>query len=98
MITWGCTQTRRLLKEAGEKDFDLVICANADNLKSLISLKDTERGRLLSKWIGLLPLEEKDTIAREKWNKEIQGRYTLTHIIERRLKLKLMYNRSNWWK
>ena len=67
------TQTTKVIKEAigNEKDFDLVICANADNLKSLISLKDTERGRLLSKWIGLLPLEEKDTIAREKWNKEV---------------------------
>ena len=67
------TATSKVIKEAlgNEKDFDLVICANADNLKSLISLKDTERGRLLSKWIGLLPLEEKDTIAREKWNKEI---------------------------
>lgn len=67
------TATSKVIKEAlgNEKDFDLVICANADNLKSLISLKDTERGRLLSKWIGLLPLEEKNTIAREKWNKEI---------------------------
>jgi hypothetical protein len=67
------TQTSKIIKESlgNEKDFDLVICANADNLKSLISLKDTERGRLLSKWIGLLPLEEKDTIAREKWNKEV---------------------------
>lgn len=66
-------QTTKIIKEAigNEKDFDLVICANSDNLKSLISLKDTERGRLLSKWIGLLPLEEKDAIAREKWNKEI---------------------------
>ena len=49
----------------------MAICANADNLKSLISLKDTERGRLLSKWVGLLPLEDKDTIARGKWNSEI---------------------------
>lgn len=66
-------QTTKIIKESigNEKDFDLVICANADNLKSLISLKDTERGRLLSKWIGLLPLEEKDVKAREKWNKEI---------------------------
>lgn len=67
------TQTTKVIKEAlgNEKDFDLVICANADNLKSLISLKDTERGRLLSKWIGLLPLEEKDALAREKWNKDV---------------------------
>lgn len=67
------TQTTKVIKEAlgNEKDFDLVICANADNLKSLISLKDTERGRLLSKWIGLLPLEEKDALAREKWNRDV---------------------------
>lgn len=68
------TETNKIIKEAigNEKDFDLVISANADNLKSLISLKDTDRGRLLSRWIGLLPLEEKDKIAREKWNHEIQ--------------------------
>ena len=67
------TETTKIIKEAvgDENDFDLAICANADNLKSLISLKDTERGRLLSKWVGLLPLEDKDTIARGKWNSEI---------------------------
>ena len=68
------TETNKVIKEAigNEKDFDMVISANADNLKSLISLKDTERGRLLARWIGLLPLEEKDSKAREMWNHEIQ--------------------------
>jgi len=67
------TETNKVIKEAigNEKDFDMVISANADNLKSLISLKDTERGRLLSRWIGLLPLEEKDAKARDMWNHEI---------------------------
>lgn len=67
------TETNKAIKEAigNEKDFDMVISANADNLKSLISLKDTERGRLLARWIGLLPLEEKDAKAREMWNHEI---------------------------
>ena len=67
------TETNKVIKEAigNEKDFDMVISANADNLKSLISLKDTERGRLLARWIGLLPLEEKDAKAREMWNHEI---------------------------
>ena len=66
-------ETNKAIKEAigNEKDFDMVISANADNLKTLISLKDTERGRLLSRWIGLLPLEEKDVKAREMWNHEI---------------------------
>ena len=35
-------------------------------------MKETERGRVLSRWIGLLPIEEKDTIAREKYNTEVK--------------------------
>lgn len=67
------TETNKVIKEAigNEKDFDMVISANSDNLKSLISLKDAERGRLLSRWVGLLPLEEKDIKARDMWNHEI---------------------------
>lgn len=67
------TKTNKIIKEAigNKKDFNLVVLANSDNLKELISMKDTERGKLLSRWIGLLPLEEKDIKAREKWNKEI---------------------------
>lgn len=66
-------ETNKIIKDAigNERDFDLMICINADNLKGLISLKDTERGRLISRWIGLLPLEEKDKIARETFNKTI---------------------------
>lgn len=67
------TKTNKIIKEAigSEKDFDLIICATGNNLDDLIEIKETERGRLLSKWIGLLPLEEKDKIAREKFNKEV---------------------------
>lgn len=67
------TETNKIIKESigNERDFDLMICVDADNLKGLISLKDTERGRLMARWIGLLPLEEKDKIARETFNKEI---------------------------
>lgn len=67
------TKTNKIIKDSigNKKDFNLVVLANSDNLKELISMKDTERGKLLSRWIGLLPLEEKDIKAREKWNKEI---------------------------
>lgn len=67
------TETNKLIKEAigNERDFDLMICVSSDNLKGLISLKDTERGRLLARWIGLLPVEEKDKNAREMFNKKI---------------------------
>lgn len=67
------TETNKTIKEAigNERDFDLMICVDADNLKDLISLKDTDRGRLISRWIGLLSLEDKDKLARETFNKEI---------------------------
>lgn len=66
-------KTSQVIKEAlgNEADFDRIISANSKDLDSLISMKDTERGRLLSKWIGLSILEDKDALAREKWNKEI---------------------------
>lgn len=73
------TETSKIIKEAlgNESDFDLIISANAKDLDSLISLTETEKGRLLSRWIGLSVIEDKDIKAREKWNKEISiGRYS----------------------
>jgi hypothetical protein len=66
-------KTNKVIKEAigDEKNFDLAICANSANLFDLIEMGDTEKGRLFNKWIGLLPIEEKDKLAREKYNKQI---------------------------
>lgn len=72
-------ETTKIIKEAlgNESDFDLIISANAKDLDSLISLTETEKGRLLSRWIGLSIIEDKDAIARNKWNKEISvGRFS----------------------
>ena len=75
----GNRETNRAIKDAigNESDFDLMICIDSDNLKDLISLKDTDRGRLISRWIGLLPLEEKDKLAREYFNKSVSPKLTL---------------------
>lgn len=70
--------TSKIIKEAigDESDFDLIISANMKDLDELISLKKTDRGRLLSRWIGLSCLEDKNIVAREIWNKKISvGRY-----------------------
>jgi len=66
-------KTNKVIKEAigDERNFDLAICANSANLFDLIEMGDTEKGRLFNKWIGLLPIEEKDKLAREKYNKQI---------------------------
>lgn len=76
------TKTNQVIKEAigNKKDFNLVVLANSDNLKGLLSMKDKERGQLLTRWIGLAPLEEKYAKANDKWLHEIKptllsGRY-----------------------
>lgn len=67
-------QTNKVIKEAigKESDFDLIMSITEANLDALISMKDTERGRILSRWIGLLPIEEKDGLARERFNTSVK--------------------------
>ena len=61
--------TNKIIKESigSEKDFNMIVSATEKDLDSLIDIGNTERGRLLSKWIGLLPLEEKEVKAKEKY-------------------------------
>ena len=70
------TKTSKAIKEAigSEEDFDRIISANAKDLDELITMKDTDRGRILSRWIGLLPLEEKEQKAKDMWAKSSVGR------------------------
>lgn len=67
-------KTNKVIKESlgTEDDFDLVVSVTDSNLDALIEKKDAERGRLLSRWIGLLPIEEKDAEARSKYNSEVK--------------------------
>lgn len=77
--------TSKIIKEAigNESDFDLIISANAKDLDNIISLTESEKGRLLSRWIGLSIIEDKDTLARNKWNKEISvGRFSDMYNLE----------------
>ena len=76
--------TNKIIKDSigNEADFDLMICATASNLDALVDMKDTERGRHLSKWIGLLPLEDKENIAKKIYNDNIK-RQLLSNIYNR---------------
>lgn len=67
-------QTNRAIKEAigVESDFDLIMSVTERTLDDLVEKKEADRGRLLSRWIGLLPLEEKDKLAREKFNTQVK--------------------------
>ena len=70
-------QTNKAIKEVigNEDDFNLILCATSSNLDDLIEKKDTERGKLLSRWIGLLPIEQKDVLAREYFNSHIKRNF-----------------------
>lgn len=67
-------QTNKIIADAigNENDFDLIICATSSNLDDLIEKKDTERGRILSRWMGLTPIEEKEKKAKEVFNTQIK--------------------------
>ena len=70
------TKTTKAIKEAigNEEDFDRIISANAKDLDELISMKDTDRGRVLARRIGLLPIEDKELRAKEMWARESSNR------------------------
>ena len=67
-------QTNKAIKEAigRESDFDLIMSVTDKTLDDLVDKKEAERGRLLARWIGLLPIEQKDILAREKFNSEVR--------------------------
>jgi DNA repair exonuclease SbcCD ATPase subunit len=68
------TQTNNIIRETvgNIEDFDLVISATAYSLGNLLRMGQTDKGRLFSRWLGLLTIEEKERIAKELWKKESQ--------------------------
>lgn len=65
------TQTNNIIKESvgNIEDFNLVISATAKNLTDLIEMGQTDKGRLFSRWLGLIPIEMKESIAKDLWKK-----------------------------
>lgn len=68
------TQTNNIIRETvgNIEDFDLVISATAYTLGNLLRMGQTDKGKLFSRWLGLLSIEEKERIAKELWKKENQ--------------------------
>lgn len=69
------TQTNNIIRETvgNVEDFDLVISATAYSLGNLLRMGQTDKGKLFSRWLGLLSIEEKERIAKEIWKKESQN-------------------------
>lgn len=68
------TQTNNIIRETvgNIEDFDLVISATAYTLGNLLRMGQTDKGKLFSRWLGLLSIEEKEKIAKDLWKKESQ--------------------------
>lgn len=66
------TQTNNIIRETvgNIEDFDLVISATAYSLGNLLRMGQTDKGKLFSRWLGLLTIEEKEKIAKEIWKKD----------------------------
>jgi len=64
-------ETETFIQEAigSESDFLQTILTTGSNLEDLIGSTATERGRLLTRFIGLDALKEKDEVARDEMNK-----------------------------
>lgn len=62
-------KTNKIIKETigSLNDFEMIISATSKTLEKLIDTGDTEKGRLLSRWIGLLPIEKKEELAKNKF-------------------------------
>jgi DNA repair exonuclease SbcCD ATPase subunit len=71
-------ETDELIKKSigSVDDFLLTIMTDGDNLETIIKTKPTERGRIVSRFIGLEILEDKEKIVKEmksKWSKNLKS-------------------------
>jgi DNA repair exonuclease SbcCD ATPase subunit len=79
-------ETEEFIKKSvgSVNDFLLTIIADADNLEDIIHTKPTEKGRILSRFIGLEVIEGKETIVKEmksNWSKGLKSdQYNITDL------------------
>lgn len=66
-------QTNNVIKETvgSVEDFNLVISATTKTLSNLVDLGQSDRGRLFSKWLGLVSLEDKEAITKDYYKTKI---------------------------
>lgn len=67
-------QTNNVIRDSigSLEDFDLIVSATAKTLGDLFSMGQTDQGKLFSRWLGLLSLEEKEGVAKEMYKKNVE--------------------------
>lgn len=68
------SETNNIIRESvgNVEDYNLVISATSKTLSDLLDMGQTEKGKLFSRWLGLLTLEQKEAIAKDLWKKSSQ--------------------------
>lgn len=66
-------QTNNIIKETvgNIEDFNLVISATAYSLGELLRMGQSDKGKLFSRWLGLMTIEKKEEVAKDIWKKKI---------------------------
>lgn len=62
-------QTNNVIREAigNADDYDLIISATSYTLGDLLRMGQTDKGRLFSRWLGLMSIEKKEEVAKKLW-------------------------------
>lgn len=68
------SETNNIIRESvgNVEDYNLVISATSKTLADLLDMGQTEKGKLFSRWLGLLTLEQKEAVAKDLWKKNSQ--------------------------
>jgi DNA repair exonuclease SbcCD ATPase subunit len=66
-------ETNNIIRESvgSVDDYNLVISATSKTLADLLDMGQTDKGKLFSRWLGLLTIEKKEEIAKDLWKKKI---------------------------
>ena len=66
-------ETNNIIRESvgSVEDYNLVISATSKTLPDLRDMGQTDKGKLFSRWLGLLTIEKKEEIAKDLWKKKI---------------------------
>ena len=69
----SATQTNNIIRDSvgNVEDFDLIMSATSYSLGDLLRMGQTDKGKLFSKWLGLVTIEEKERIAKDLYKTKI---------------------------
>lgn len=67
-------KTNKLIQECvgTPDDFDLVMSATSRSLGDLLRMGQADKGKLFSRWLGLLSIEKKEQVAKDLYNKKVE--------------------------